>query len=141
CENVSLIKSIPEKYFTDVTGSVMRSITTGQGIKDLITQIEKYDGITERRAKNIALDQTRKAYNMINKQRMMTAGFKKFKWLHSGGGQHPRKDHIAMNGNVYSFDDLPVIDKKTGERGIPSQLINCGCVMQPVYEFEDGTTS
>src|SRR5690606_4228755 len=69
-ENVSLIKSIPEKYFKDITGSVMRSITTGNGVSDLITDIQKYDGQTKRRATNIALDQTRKAYNAINKQRM-----------------------------------------------------------------------
>lgn len=140
-ENVSLIKSIPEKYFTDITGSVMRSITTGQGLKDLVTHMRTYFSETDRRAKNIALDQTRKAYNSINKQRMMAAGYTKFKWLHSGGGQHPRKEHIAMNGNIYSFDDLPVIVPKTGERGIPGQAINCGCTMQPVYEFDDGGAS
>lgn len=140
-ENVSLIKSIPEKYFTNITGSVMRSITTGQGLKDLVKDMRKYFGETDRRAKNIALDQTRKAYNSINKQRMMSAGYTKFKWLHSGGGQHPRKEHIAMNGNIYSFDDLPVIVPKTGERGIPGQAINCGCTMQPIYEFDDGSTS
>lgn len=134
-ENVSLIKSIPEEYFKQITGSVMRSITTGTGLKGLIKDIKKYEGVTDRRAKNIAIDQTRKAYNSINKQRMISAGFTKFKWLHSGGGQYPRKDHIEMNGNIYSFDDLPIIDKKTGERGIPGQAINCGCTMQPVYEF------
>lgn len=134
-ENVSLIKSIPEQYFKDITGSVMRSITSGFGVKELKQNLEKYYGETDRRAKNIALDQTRKAYNSINKQRMIASGFTKFKWLHSAGGQHPRKDHIAMSGNVYSFNDLPVIDKRTGERGIPGQAINCKCVMQPVYEF------
>ncbi len=61
-ENVSLIKSIPEEYLKNVTGAVMRSITVGQGIADLIPQIQKFDGQTERRAKNLALDQTRKAY-------------------------------------------------------------------------------
>lgn len=137
-ENVSLIKSIPEEYFTNITGTVMRSITTGKGLDSLTKALTKYEGITERKAKNIAIDQTRKAYNVINKERMESAGFTKFKWLHSGGGLQPRKDHIAMNGKVYSFDKLPVIDKKTGERGIPGQAINCGCTMMPVYEFPKG---
>jgi len=68
---------------------------------------------------------------------MEKVGVKKFKWLHSGGGQKPRKDHIEMNGNIYSFDDLPVIDKRTGERGIPGQAINCRCRMAPVIEFDN----
>jgi len=137
-ENVYLIKSIPEKYFTDITGSVMRSITGGGGVKQLIKDLNKYTNQSKRRVKNIALDQTRKAYNSINRQRMMSAGYTKFKWLHSGGGQQPRKDHVKMNGNIYSFDDPPIIDKNTGERGFPGQAINCGCTMQPVYEFPKG---
>lgn len=147
-ENVSLIKSIPEEYFKNITGAVMRSITNGSGTKELISTMKKYYGETDRRAKNIALDQTRKAYNSINKQRMMAAGFKKFKWLHSNGGQHPRKSHIAMSGNIYSFDDLPVINQEqvdkgysAPERGIPGQAINCGCVMNVVYEFNDEAAS
>jgi SPP1 gp7 family putative phage head morphogenesis protein len=144
-ENVALIKSIPSQYFTDVTGSVMRSITTGAGLFTLIPQIQKYNGITERRARNIALDQTRKAYNSINKQRMQAIGVKQFEWVHSGGGQHPRRSHIAMSGNIYSFDNLPVINKEQVDAGyegpvtgIPGQAINCKCTMVPVVEFDDG---
>jgi len=136
-ENVSLIKSIADVYLSNVQKSVLRSITFGQGLKDLIPQLKKFDGMSERHAKNVALDQTRKTYNSINRARMEKVGVKKFKWLHSGGGQKPRKDHIEMNGNIYSFDDLPVIDKRTGERGIPGQAINCRCRMAPVIEFDN----
>jgi SPP1 gp7 family putative phage head morphogenesis protein len=136
-ENVALIKSIATNYLSNVQKAVMRSITTGNGLEDLIPALEKQKGITKRHAKNVALDQTRKAYNAINKGRMEKVGIKKFKWVHSGGGQKPRQDHIDMSGNIYSFDDLPVIDKKTGERGIPGQAINCGCTMVPVIEFEN----
>jgi uncharacterized protein with gpF-like domain len=31
---------------------------------------------------------------------------------------------------------LPVIDPRTGERGIPGQAINCRCVMRPLVEFK-----
>lgn len=136
-ENVSLIKSIPEQYFTQINGAVMRSITTGSGLKELTEELNKYSDQSDRRVKNIAIDQTRKAYNSINKQRMMSAGYKKFIWLHSGGGQKPREEHVEMNGKMFSFDDPPIIDSKTGERGFPSQLINCGCTMKPVYEFPE----
>jgi SPP1 gp7 family putative phage head morphogenesis protein len=136
-ENVSLIKSIGDAYLKRVTGQVLRSITTGNGLSDLIPALRQYKGITERQVKNIALDQTRKTYNAVNKQRMQTVNITTFEWIHSGGGQHPRKDHIALNGKVFSFDNLPVIDKKTGERGIPGQAINCRCTMRPVFKFEN----
>jgi SPP1 gp7 family putative phage head morphogenesis protein len=137
--NVSLIKSIASEYMVKVQGAVMRSIMDGNGLQDLVPFFEEQEGITHRRAKNIALDQTRKAYNGLNRGRMEAVGIKKFEWVHSGGGQHPRELHQRMSGNIYSFDDLPVIDENTGERGIPGQLVNCRCVMRPVIEFEEGS--
>lgn len=138
-ENVSLIKSLPVEYLNDIQGAVMRSIASGEGAPDLEPKLRHYAGVSERRAKNIALDQTRKAYNGINKQRMQSVGVKKFEWVHSGGGQHPRKSHQALDGRIFSFDDLPL----KGEEGFvngqyPGQAINCACTMIPVIEFEDG---
>lgn len=135
-ENVSLIKSIASEYLQKVEGAVMRSITTGNGLQDLIPALEHFEGQTHRRAKNIALDQTRKTYNSINKGRMQALGVKKFMWHHSGGGAHPREDHVDMDGKIYSFDDLPTIDQRTGEKGIPGQAVNCRCTMSPVFDFE-----
>lgn len=136
-ENVSLIKSIASQYMQKVTGAVMRSITTGNGLQDLVPAMQKLQGDTHRRAELIALDQTRKTFNSVNRGRMQAVGVKKFEWLHSGGGAHPREDHVAMDGNIYSFDKLPVIDPRTGERGIPGQAPNCRCTMSPVFDFTD----
>lgn len=141
-ENVDLIKSIPQQYLSGVSQAVMRSITTGNGLQDLQPYLEKQNGITKRRAENIAKDQTRKAYNNINAVRMKSAGVKKFEWLHSGGGRDPRPLHIqdypiGLNGGIFSFDDLPVIDEKTGERGLPGQAPNCKCRLVPVIDFGD----
>ena len=134
-ENVALIRSIPSQYFTQVQGSVMRSITTGNGLADLLPALQKYDGITQRRAKLIATDQTRKAFSNLNHERMVNSGIKKFEWVHSGGGMEPRRLHLELNGKIFSLDDLPVIDEDTGERGIPGQLINCRCVSRPIVDF------
>lgn len=136
-ENVDLIKSIPEQYHKAVSGAVYRSITTGNGLQDLIPYLDRYKGITLRRARFIAEDQTRKAFNSINKGRLEQIGVKQFEWLHTGGSQHPRPLHVKMSGNIYNFDKPPIIDERTGERGIPGQLPNCRCRMVPVIKFED----
>ena len=62
-ENVGLIKSIPAQYLTGVQGAVMRSITTGNGMQDLVPYLQKHKGITLRRARMIAQDQTKKAFS------------------------------------------------------------------------------
>lgn len=136
-ENVGLIKSIPQTYLQQVNGSVMRSIAGGNGLQDLIPALEKYEGMTHRRAHNIALDQTRKTYNSIARDKMQALGVQKYRWNHSGGSNQPREDHIEMDGNVYSFTEPPVIDQRTGERGIPGQAPNCRCTMTPIFEFDE----
>jgi len=137
-EAVMLIKRIPERFLGDVQGQVMRSITTGKGMQDLIPYLtKKYNGDV-RHARLTAADQTRKAYQSINTSRLKTLGIKKFIWIHSGGGKAPRLDHIKMSGNEYSFDDPPVIGKMYGNevRGLPGDLPNCRCIYKPIINFD-----
>lgn len=141
-ESTGLIKRVPSDYLPQVQGDVMRSITTGNGLQDLIPALEKRNVKITNWATNVARDQTRKVYNNINKVRMQDAGVKKFEWIHSGGSNKPREFHMnpapaGLNGGIFSFDDLPIIDENTGERGIPGQLPYCGCTMRPIIEFED----
>lgn len=137
-ENVSLIKSIPYEFLDGIRAKVTSAITTGNGLADILPYLKQEVGVAERRAKNIALDQTRKTYNAINKGRMQNAGVDTYEWIHTGGSQKPRPDHEAMSGNIYRFDDPPVIDERTGERGIPGQAINCRCTMRPILDFSGG---
>lgn len=134
-ENVALIKSIPAQYLSGVQGAVMRSITTGNGMQDLVPYLQKHKGITLRRARMISMDQTRKAFNSLSKARMEKSGVSTYEWLHTSGSRHPRKLHIQMNGNLYKYSEPPIIDAKTGERGIPGQAINCACRMRPILSF------
>lgn len=135
--NVGLIRSIPAEYFQQIQDAALRSITDGKGLADLVPAIQEIEGVTHRRAQNIANDQTRKAYGGLNKGRMQAIGVKEYEWVHSGGGQHPRQMHIDMDGNIYRFDDPPIIEED-GERGIPGQAIHCGCTMRPVIRFNQG---
>jgi SPP1 gp7 family putative phage head morphogenesis protein len=135
-EMVGLIKSISQEYLSGVQGQLMRSITSGRGLADLTPYLEKHKGITQRRARMIAQDQTRKAYNNLNRGRMEKLGLSKFEWLHTGGSAHPRKLHQSYNGKIFSFGDPPVVDENTGERGIPGTAINCRCRMRVVLEFD-----
>lgn len=135
-ENVGLIKSIPAQYLDQVQGAVMRSITTGNGLADLVPFLKNQEGVTLRRARIIAQDQTRKAFSNINFARFDKLGIKEYEWLHSAGGQKPRRLHINLSGKVFSIDKPPVIDEKTGQRGKPGDLINCRCRAIPVVKFE-----
>jgi SPP1 gp7 family putative phage head morphogenesis protein len=134
-ENVGLIKSIPAQYLGGVQGAVMRSITTGNGMHDLVPYLQKHKGITLRRARVIARDQTKKAFANLSKERMQKIGVEEYIWRHTAGSRHPRSLHEQLDGRVCRYDDPPVIQKNPEVRGHPGQLINCACRMQPILNF------
>lgn len=137
--NVALIKSIPVDFHGQIYDAVISSVSPGgHGQKTIMDTLERYDGVTRRRAQFIALDQSRKVTAAINSQRARAAGAKRFRWIHSGGGAHPRELHkFTLNGNIYEYDNPPIIDERTGERGLPGQLPNCRCTAQPVFDFDE----
>lgn len=140
-ENVSLIKSIPSEYFTQIEGAVMRSIAGGNGLQDLVPFLNNYQSVTIRRARFIADDQSRKAYANLSAAKMKSTGIKKYEWVHSSAAQEPRPLHLQLNGSIQSLDDPPIIQYAKGKqpqvRGKPGDLINCTCIMKPVLEFSE----
>ena len=151
-ENVSLIRSLPNEYFKQITGAVARSIENGEGVKWLSKELRSYGAKSDRRAELIAQDQTRKAYSSINLRNFQENGIRRAKWNHSGGSREPRDYHKTkwdgvsglkngepngLDGFIFDIDNPPVIDKKTGKRGYPGQLPYCRCTMSIVIDFED----
>lgn len=137
-ENLALIRSIPEKYFTEVEGMVYRSVARGGDRKALADEIErnfgKRHGITRRRAEFIARDQTRKATSALSAARQQAAGIVEGEWVHSGGGNKPRHSHVkaGKERKRFKLSEGCLID---GEYIMPGQLPNCGCVWKPVLPF------
>lgn len=137
-ESAGLIKRVPTQYLGQIQGDVMRSIQSGRGLADLKPQLEKRNVEIRNWAHNVAMDQTRKAYAGINKGRMKALGVTKYEWVHSGGSNHPRAYHRdVLNGKIFSVDNPPIIDPKTGERGHPGTAIFCRCTMRPIVTFGD----
>jgi SPP1 gp7 family putative phage head morphogenesis protein len=133
-ENVNLIKSIPEKYFTQVQTITLQSITRGRDLQYMTEELQKQFGITRRRAENIAIDQNNKATAELSRVRQQSLGITKGIWIHSGGGSHPRPKHVKAHGQEFDLDKgLPVGDN--GEYVLPGQEIHCGCSWKPVLPF------
>ncbi|WP_413194559.1 phage minor head protein [Pararobbsia alpina] len=133
-ENVSLIKSIQEQYFTQVEGLVMRSITAGRDLKTLTDELEQRYCIARRRAKFIANDQNNKATAQMARVRQQSLGCKKARWRHTGGGKHPRESHVAADGKIFDLNKGLYID---GKWIFPGELPNCGCIGEPIIPGVD----
>lgn len=146
-ENVSLIESIPEQYIKRIR-TVVTNIVNGSGTwEDLRHEIVHSKGITLRRAKMIARDQTNKVFNAVTLRRFEQLGITRVKWKHTYASKEPRHYHLrqwdgesglkdgrpnGLNGFEFDINNPPVIDEKTGQRGFPGTAPNCSCMMIPV---------
>jgi uncharacterized protein with gpF-like domain len=142
-ENVSLIRSIPEKYLTDVNGLVMRHIQVGGSIESLADQLgpkidlslirrsrkideddKSFAARVRRRAILIATDQTNKANAAMTRMRQIEIGCNKALWLHSHAVRHPRKEHLAFDYHEYDIRKGAFLE---GKWVWPGTEINCKC--------------
>lgn len=150
-ENVNLITSIANQYHERITGSVYRAISGDGSFGELKRDFIKYGGMSSRRAKGIASDQVHKAFVTLSARRMASLGIEKVRWVH-GHPKEPRPYHArhwdgrsgikdgrpnGLDGYIFSLDNPPVVDEKTGVRALPSFLPFCSCSFEPVLaEFE-----
>ncbi len=134
--SVGLIVRIPERFLGAVQTQVMTAITTGEGLSELVPYLtKKYKGDV-RHAHLTALDQIRKVSESVNATRLQSLGVEEYVWIATGGERYPRKlHHEKLNGRTFRYDDPPVIDERTGERGKPGDAINCRCRARPVVNF------
>ncbi len=134
-EGANLIKSIPQQYMDRVKEMITDSITKGHGLAELIPNLENIDGMSDRRAKNIAYDQTRKAYAGLNLKRSLNVGVTQGEWIHSGGSDHPRETHEEMDGEIFDLDE-GLFDEDVGDYVLPAELPYCGCSYTPIIPEE-----
>jgi len=129
-EQVGLIKSIAQKYHTDVQTQVWQAVKRGGDLKTLSKTLESTYGVTKRRAALIARDQNAKAKATIEAVRLQELGIKQAIWMHSKGGKEPRPTHVAMNNKLYDLDK-GMWDSDEQQFVHPGELINCRCVNRP----------
>lgn len=139
-ENVNLIKSIPQHYFTEVNGLVMRSVSTGRDLGFLTGELKKRYGVTRRRADLIARDQSNKATEAIRRVEGERLGVKVGLWVHVPGKYTSRHTHKAMNGKPFLISE-GMYDPAVKRKVLPGELVGCQCTYRDfVPEFGDRMT-
>ena len=149
-ENVRLIRSIPRQYIAKVNTEIL-SYNDGTLTKRKFE--ERMAVLADQvftRLRLIARDQNEKATESFMVLRMEANGLHLVKWVHTHlKEKKPREYHMTkwdghtgkrngkpngLNGYIFDLSKPPVIDKKTGERGYPAQLVNCKCYLVPVVK-------
>lgn len=135
-ENRSLIKSIPEKYFTGIETVAMMALFYGWSRETLADEIKKRYRITIRRTKLISSDQTHKTTELFKRAICQEAGIRYGRWVYTWRSEKPRESHVEMNGALFDLSK-GCYDYYDNEYIFPAQKINCKCDFKPVI-FEMG---
>lgn len=142
-ENVSLIRSIPEKWLGEVEQMLYRDAQRRLSPNEIKAKLRARFKVSEARAELIATDQVLKFNGSLTELRQQSIGVKKYVWRTAGdqrvrgnpAGRYPdaRPSHYALDGKVFSWDKPPV-SGTNGERLHPGQPIRCRCYAEPVLD-------
>ena len=130
-ENVSLIRSIPEQFLTQIEGSVMRSVLAGRDLATLSRELQHQHGVTRRRAELISLDQNNKSTGAIQRLQYLDLGIERGIWHHSHAGKEWRPTHVANDGKEYDIR-TGWFDPHEGRYIRTGELIRCKCWTAPI---------
>lgn len=122
--NTTLIKNLKSQYIEELNIELKYSYEQGRPSSQLAKDIEKRFGITKRRAKLIARNETKNTNAQLNKKQAIELGFGNPKWQTMMDGRE-RPEHARHNGKEYQFGvGLP--DGEGGKEE-PGDAINCRC--------------
>lgn len=130
-ENAELISSIPAEHTQRVKDIIIQNPGNLEAIMEGLRSAED---ISERRARNIALDQTRKTYQDVAVKKAQSVGATEGIWIHSHASKKPRKKHLAAHGQTFKLSEgLPIGDQ--GQYVMPSEEYGCKCTFKLKLEF------
>lgn len=139
-QNARLITSIPVQYLDQVSNIVLGNMRQGMRPSAIEGALQDQFGVTKRRAKLIARDQTAKVQGELTKQRQIDAGYKYFRWVDSHDQRVRHRHHEIATATtkygvgVYRWDQLPKGD--SGEPIQPGSDYQCRCIAVSVDDDE-----
>lgn len=122
-ENVSLIQSIPERYFSEVNGIVSEAVSKGTRASDVSAAIQARYSVSQSRASLIARDQVSKLNGKLTETRQKGLGINRYTWRTSLD-ECVRDTHQALEGTSHSWDSPPSV-------GHPGEDFQCRCRAEP----------
>lgn len=130
--NAQLISTLPTEHIERIRKAVADSPGDMSAMKDILADA---NGKLDRRANNLAMDQTRKAFTQTATLKAQSTGATKGIWIHSHRGpKHSRPKHVKANGEEFDLAvGLPVGDN--GQNVVPGEEIHCHCTFKLVVDF------
>ena len=109
--------------------------TFGSGLRaeSLISDIRKNYGVSKRKAKFLARQETSLLLSKYRETRYTNMGISRYIWR-GAMDKRERHDHKLLEGKIISWDNPPIVDLKTGRRAHAGEDFGCRCVAVPLVE-------
>ena len=127
------IKDWEEKKIPEMRAKVQQLVFQGYRADTIAELIEKEYNIGKNKAAFLARNETNILLAEYKKVTYQEMGFDKFVWRTIIDGKE-RKLHEKLNGTTWDWNDPPVIDERTLQKGLPGETYNCRCQAQPYTE-------
>ena len=127
------IKNWTEESIVKLREMVKENSLSGYRLENLIESISDMRGVSIRKATFLARQETNLFTSEIRKERFKDAGVNQYRW--DIRGIRTREDHKILDRKIFSWDNPPVTNRKTGARNHPQEDFNCFCVATPLVIF------
>jgi SPP1 gp7 family putative phage head morphogenesis protein len=131
-ENLDLyIKDWAEENITKLRAAIQDNVLTGGRAEGMEKQLMQSYGVSRRKAKFLARQETSLLMSKFQETRYQEAGITEYKWS-GADDERERPDHRALNNKIFRFDNPPVTNKSTGARNNPGEDFGCRCIAIPI---------
>lgn len=136
--NLNLIKTMPSDIIANYESVFLNNVNNFDR-EALYKHFKNISGISARRAKTIARDQTQKAVTSYQMARAEALGFEYYVWRTSQDERVStgKGGHKVLNGRIYKYNEPTAVIDSYGNVGHCSQRVNCRCVPLSVYLQQD----
>lgn len=141
--NTDLIRDVSAQARKRISDAVFTGLQNRTPAREVAKRIREAVDMSRTRSKNIAADQLSKLSSALADERRRQAGLSVWKWRHSRK-RHPRENHVAREGRLYSDDPAMVGREVNGETVLAPPAENdrpgrppfCGCRGQGVLVLD-----
>lgn len=125
------VKDFLEQEIREMRHVIEENLFAGYRAENLIPFLQERYGVSENKAKFLAKQETSLLQAKYTEARYNDANITEFIWGRSTS-KNKRHEHEELYGKKFSFKNPPIIDKRTGQKGLPGEAFNCGCKILPV---------
>jgi len=127
------IKDLSEKNIKNLRQTVEKNAMQGFRAENLVEDIHKNYGVSKTKAKFLARQETSLLMSQHKEQRYKSVGIRKYRWS-ATRDKRLRDRHAELDGEIFTWDNPPIVDKKTKRTAHPGEDYNCRCRAIPIVD-------